>query len=423
MEKDVDMSPDQISMDSPATNLKNGKGKAGKIIFVILCAILLVVVFSVVSMVRNKMHKGDEPPKPAETTAKQGEVRRSQLAHKNLGDKSGEPPPPPPVAAAPQPSSEAQEQSTQQGQQQPGENAGAGESQPKRPLRKGETQSTTQDSNGGSSTPQPVSTIRFTKAGPLPASGGSSGTSNQSGGGQTLSSEERFQRAVAAAQNQGQPQAKEDDSLKAAVPLKHMASYLPDRSWLVTAGTMTPCILQTKIVTSVSGRTRCVLPYSVYSDDGKMLLIEKGSEVIGEYQAGMKQGQARIFVLWTRLKSPNGVIVNLDSPGAGALGEAGVDGYIDNHFFQRFGAAILVSVIQDAAEYAANKGNSQTNNTVNIGGSTAQAGSNVATEILKSSINIPPTLYKNQGEQIAIYIARDLDFTGVYDAQRSLKSN
>ena len=39
----------------------------------------------------------------------------------------------------------------------------------------------------------------------------------------------------------------------------------------------------------------------------------------------------------------------------------------------------------------------------------------MATEALKNTINIPPTLYKNQGEQVGIYIARDLDFSDVYD--------
>jgi type IV secretion system protein VirB10 len=33
---------------------------------------------------------------------------------------------------------------------------------------------------------------------------------------------------------------------------------------------------------------------------------------------------------------------------------------------------------------------------------------------MEPTLNIPPTLYKNQGERVGIFVARDLDFRGVY---------
>jgi type IV secretion system protein VirB10 len=42
----------------------------------------------------------------------------------------------------------------------------------------------------------------------------------------------------------------------------------------------------------------------------------------------------------------------------------------------------------------------------------------MAAKALENSINIPPTLYKNQGERVAIFVARDLDFRGVYGLER-----
>jgi type IV secretion system protein VirB10 len=40
------------------------------------------------------------------------------------------------------------------------------------------------------------------------------------------------------------------------------------------------------------------------------LLLERGSKVTGEYQSGLEQGAKRLFVLWNRVKTPNGVTIN-----------------------------------------------------------------------------------------------------------------
>lgn len=184
-----------------------------------------------------------------------------------------------------------------------------------------------------------------------------------------------------------------------------------DRNLLIAKGTFLDCALQTKLVSTVQGMTACVLTRNVYSDNGKVLLLERGSQVIGEYKSNLQQGQARIFVLWTRIKTPNGVIVNVDSPGADALGGSGLPGYVDTHFWQRFGGAIMLSMLDDGLAYIAKRSG---NNADNYENSQANA-QNMASEALRNTINIPPTLYINQGARINIYVAKDLDFSEVYD--------
>ena len=68
--------------------------------------------------------------------------------------------------------------------------------------------------------------------------------------------------------------------------------------------------------------TSCVIPRPLYSADGKVLLIERGSKVIGEYKGAVENGLNRIFVLWTQLQTPTGVRINLDSPAPTKWAEA-----------------------------------------------------------------------------------------------------
>lgn len=188
------------------------------------------------------------------------------------------------------------------------------------------------------------------------------------------------------------------------------AARLPDRNLLVAQGTAIPCILETAMSSDVPGFVSCVVSRDVMSDNGRVVLMEKGTQVVGEYRGSVRRGSSRLFVLWSRAKTPTGVVVTLASPATDALGRAGFDGEIDNHFMERFGGALLLSLVGDAGQVAGqqfSEGGLQIN-TVQRGGQSAAA---IATE---NTINIPPTLTKNQGELVSIFVARDLDFSSVY---------
>ena len=192
------------------------------------------------------------------------------------------------------------------------------------------------------------------------------------------------------------------------------ASLLPDPDMTLTQGMFLDCILQTALSSEVPGMTSCVLARNVYSTNGKVLLLERGSRLVGQYQAAqLRHGQSRIFVLWTRAETPDGVIINLDSPNTDALGRSGLDGKVDNHFWARFGSALLVSVVDDLASSAVHNSSGSNNNSLTFT-NTANSANDAAAIIVENTVNIPPTLTKAQGAHINIFVARDLYFGDVY---------
>lgn len=211
---------------------------------------------------------------------------------------------------------------------------------------------------------------------------------------------------------------------------------------LVAQGTMIRGFLETAINTDLPGMVRAVVREDVRSLDGTRILIPKGSRLIGEYKSGMARGQKRIFVVWSRVIRSDGLSVEIASPGADRLGRAGLTGKIDTHFWERFGSAIMLSVIGGAAEFVSGLGDTATeaartistvdpitgavttittepSRTASEARSIAAEKSSgilqeIANEAFKDSAKIPPTIHVAQGEAIIVYLRRDLDFSDFY---------
>jgi type IV secretion system protein VirB10 len=180
------------------------------------------------------------------------------------------------------------------------------------------------------------------------------------------------------------------------------ATAMIDPKNTVTQGTLIPAILETAIDTDVPGYVRAIVSADVRSFDGSRVLVPRSSRLIGQYKSGLQGGQKRAYVIWTRLIRPDGVSVNIASPATSFSGETGLEGRVNSHFFERFGSAMLLSVIGGLSAIGGNA------SVIVAGG-----GQSAAAAAIGQSGQIGPTIRVRQGEPIRVFTAKDLDFSKV----------
>lgn len=178
-----------------------------------------------------------------------------------------------------------------------------------------------------------------------------------------------------------------------------------------------PCSMMRRFVSDVGGRISCLIGEDIYSANHYVKLLPAGTVARGFYRTGaLQHGRSRMFVIWTELRTPEPgslQIPLIDTEATGPLGEAGISGWIDTHFWERFGNALMLSTVQDVAAAASDSAPGKDRNT-DYTENTRAAASEMAKTALENSINIPPTMYLNQGDVIGIMTGTDIDFSSVY---------
>lgn len=213
--------------------------------------------------------------------------------------------------------------------------------------------------------------------------------------------------------------AEADDALSARLRPSRLsaarATVLRHPELTVPVGTRIPCLPEMPIDSTVAGFFSCVTPVDVRGATGTVVLMERGTRIVGEVRSAMARGSRRLFVVMTQALTPAGVQIELNSPGADVMGQAGLDGEVDSHFFERFRGAMLLAFLDTGLQAAAtvassaiSQGNGVTLNQFTRGGQRATG------QALEADINIPSTLRRNQAEPMTVFVARNLDFSDVY---------
>jgi type IV secretion system protein VirB10 len=210
------------------------------------------------------------------------------------------------------------------------------------------------------------------------------------------------------------------DEIGALEDEKTSAQPLSNPDAIMVRGTFIRCVLQTRIISDYPGFASCVVTEPVYSFTGKHLLLPKGSKVLGKYKSKPIIGN-RLFVIWDRIITPTGIDVNMSSPGVDDLGSSGDAGYLDSHWGSRITAALLISMLSDGFSYEAAEHGPKTTSLAGNGvavespfqSNTAQTLQSLSQQAVQQAAQRPATITINQGTIIDVYVAKDVDFSGV----------
>lgn len=188
----------------------------------------------------------------------------------------------------------------------------------------------------------------------------------------------------------------------------------------IKEGTTIPAQLETAVNTDVPGGVRARITRDVYdSRTQQHLLIPKGSIALGSARGGAVVGQRRIAMVWDRLLLPDGRSLELGAQETkDGIGAGGVRGRVDNHAFQRFSGALMVSVVGAGARIATAEPQAgivvaPSAKTI-IGQGAAQQTAEVATSMLERNVNIQPTIKLKEGHPFHIYLRNDVAFAQPY---------
>ena len=263
-------------------------------------------------------------------------------------------------------------------------------------------------SSGTGTTPQ-TAPVAFSRALAVTAEGGQAGSNTRT------RKEEKAFGTVSSESSLAQTKDEAGNHSESEVTAVKRIPYNPDL--YIPENTPISCALTRRFVSDVAGKLQCVLTDDVYSASKKIRLLDKGSTASLVYKTGMlNHGQARVFVMATKIRTQQPPFMDIplvDTDAAGELGEAGVDGWIDTHFKDRFLGAAMLGMIPDIANAATDNVASTDRNT-DYTQNSREAFAELAKTAFENSVNIPPTIYKNQGEIITLITGRDIDFSKVY---------
>ena len=127
-----------------------------------------------------------------------------------------------------------------------------------------------------------------------------------------------------------------------------------DMTRVVTMDKPIPAVVKLPIDTRHPSRAVATVERDIYGGDGRTVVIERGSTLIGTAASIGSTAEEKVGIAWERLMRPDGSAWALTATSGDAMGRSGVIGFIDNRWMERFGTTLLASAMVAGIDIALN---------------------------------------------------------------------
>lgn len=211
---------------------------------------------------------------------------------------------------------------------------------------------------------------------------------------------------------------KNQDKDHTPIPLKSPFTAL--------VGTVIDATLTTGINSDLPGTITAVVNTPVYdSVTHNYLLIPQGTQLIGAYDSQVSYGQKRVLMAWNILVFPDGRKVNISGmQGVDLTGAAGMEGEVDNHYYELFKNVAMMSIFGAGVQYASGLtagGGGNIDGIQLIAASIGQQIGQTGIQLIQKTLNIQPTITIQAGERFKVLLSGDVVFKAPYKYPQALQ--
>ena len=196
---------------------------------------------------------------------------------------------------------------------------------------------------------------------------------------------------------------------------KNSFDYLPNKKtaayskYEIKTGTIIPGVLITGINSKLPGAIKAQVSENVYDTaTGNYLLIPQGTTIVGKYSSHVKFGQDRVLISWNRLIFTDGHTLNIGNMnGIDQQGYTGFEDQVDNHYFQVFGSAFLLSLL--SGDFFFENGYLVIRGKTTSGNQTSPSPmEEVARQMIQKQLSVSPTVEIRPGYKFNIFVTKDI---------------
>jgi len=179
----------------------------------------------------------------------------------------------------------------------------------------------------------------------------------------------------------------------------------------VPMGTIADVRLLTAVNTAIPGVVLGQLVYDLYDVDTRLVVIPRGSKLIGSCSQMSSDTEARGKVVFTTFVDPGGRVIPIATPvlAANRIGISGVDGQVDYHWAKMLGGSLALAVVSGiSGGNSANAMNQNSNYSDMVRQNMAQSIGQSGQQLLQRFTRITPDITLEEGSITKIIFITNL---------------